>query len=112
LIGADKAGRCDFEGESFYSAQESLEKLRLVDEVAPRDQICRSCAEEVADGKRKPSPAPKIDQGNSCAAQSQSGAGARLESDQKGLLASTQKIACPLSWTRLSISANRNRLKI
>src|SRR5256714_1581377 len=60
LIGAEKAADVILKGK-LYSAQEAL-KLGLVDEVAPRDQLVDVARKKLRDGKRKPSPAPKIDQ--------------------------------------------------
>jgi len=60
LIGADRAADVILRGK-LYSAQEALE-LGLIDEVAPRDQLVDVARKKLRDGKRKPSPAPKIDQ--------------------------------------------------
>src|SRR5256714_4493355 len=60
LIGVEKAAEVILKGK-LYSAQEAL-KLGLVDEVARRDQLLDVARKKLRDGKRKPSPAPKIDQ--------------------------------------------------
>ena len=89
LIGADKAVDVILKGK-LYSAQEAL-KLGLVDEVAPRDQLVDLARKKLRDGKRKPSPAPKIDQ-EIPAPRNHNPAPARaLEVIRKGLLASTQQ---------------------
>ncbi len=89
LIGADKAADVILKGK-LYSAQEAL-KLGLVDEVAPRDQLVDLARKKLRDGKRKPSPAPKIDQ-EIPAPRNHNPAPARaLEVIRKGLLASTQQ---------------------
>ncbi len=89
LIGADKAADVILKGK-LYSAQEAL-KLGLVDEVAPRDQLVDLARKKLRDGKRKPSPAPKIDQ-EIPAPRNHNPAPARaLEVIKKGLFASTQQ---------------------
>ena len=89
LIGADKAVDVILKGK-LYSAQEAL-KLGLVDEVAPRNQLVDLARKKLRDGKRKPSPAPKIDQ-EIPAPRNHNPAPARaLEVIRKGLLASTQQ---------------------
>jgi 3-hydroxyacyl-CoA dehydrogenase/enoyl-CoA hydratase/3-hydroxybutyryl-CoA epimerase len=89
LIGADKAVDVILKGK-LYSAQEAL-RLGLVDEVAPRNQLVDLARKKLRDGKRKPSPAPKIDQ-EIPAPRNHNPAPARaLEVIRKGLLASTQQ---------------------
>jgi 3-hydroxyacyl-CoA dehydrogenase/enoyl-CoA hydratase/3-hydroxybutyryl-CoA epimerase len=89
LIGANKAFDVILKGK-LYSAQEAL-KLGLVDEVAPRDQLVDLARKKLRDGKRKPSPAPKIDQ-EIPAPRNHNPAPARaLEVIKKGLFASTQQ---------------------
>src|SRR5438046_9494162 len=60
LIGADKAAEVISEGK-LYSAQEAL-KLRLVDEVAARDQLVDHGRKRLRGGKRTGSLAAKYDQ--------------------------------------------------
>jgi 3-hydroxyacyl-CoA dehydrogenase/enoyl-CoA hydratase/3-hydroxybutyryl-CoA epimerase len=89
LIGADKAVDVILKGK-LYSAQEAL-RLGLVDEVAPRNQLVDLARKKLRNGKRKPSPAPKIDQ-EIPAPRNHNPAPARaLEVIRKGLLASTQQ---------------------
>src|SRR6266540_6753881 len=89
LIGAEKAADVILKGK-LYSAQEAL-KLGLVDEVAPRDRLVDLARKKLRDGKRKPSPAPKIDQ-EIPAPRNHNPAPARaLEVIKKGLFASTQQ---------------------
>jgi 3-hydroxyacyl-CoA dehydrogenase/enoyl-CoA hydratase/3-hydroxybutyryl-CoA epimerase len=89
LIGAEKAAEVILKGK-LYSAQDAL-KLGLVDKVVPRDQLVDRAREELRDGKRKPSPAPKIDQ-EIPAPRNHNPAPARaLEVIKKGLFASTSQ---------------------
>jgi 3-hydroxyacyl-CoA dehydrogenase/enoyl-CoA hydratase/3-hydroxybutyryl-CoA epimerase len=89
LIGAEKAADVIFKGK-LYSAQQAL-KFGLIDEVAPRDQLLDLARKKLRDGKRKPSPAPKIDQ-EIPAPRNHNPAPARaLEVIKKGLFASTQQ---------------------
>src|SRR5436309_2708177 len=89
LIGAEKAADVILKGK-LYSAQEAL-KLGLVDETAPRDQLLDAARKKLAEGKRKPSPAPKIDQ-EIPAPRNHNPAPARaLEVIKKGLFASTSQ---------------------
>src|SRR6266478_3457774 len=57
LIGAEKAAEVILKGK-LYSAQEAL-RLRLVDEIAPRDQLVERARKKLGEGKRKPSAASK-----------------------------------------------------
>ncbi len=89
LIGANKAADVILKGK-LYSAQEAL-KLGLVDEVAPRDQLVDLARKKLRDGKRKPSPAAKLDQ-EIPAPRNHNPAPARaLEVIKKSLFASTQQ---------------------
>src|SRR5216117_1498955 len=89
LIGANKAAAVILKGK-LYSAQEAL-KLGLVDEVAPRDQLVDLARKKLRDGKRKPSPAAKIDQ-EIPAPRNHNPAPARaLEVIKNGLFASAQQ---------------------
>jgi 3-hydroxyacyl-CoA dehydrogenase/enoyl-CoA hydratase/3-hydroxybutyryl-CoA epimerase len=51
LIGAEKAADVILKGK-LYSAQEAL-KLRLVDEIAPRDQLVERARKKLREGKRR-----------------------------------------------------------
>src|SRR6266566_522221 len=89
LIGANKAADVILKGK-LYSAQEAL-KLGLVDEVAPRDQLVDLARKKLRDGKRKPSPAAKLDQ-EIPAPRNHNPAPARaLEIIKKGLFTSTEQ---------------------
>src|SRR6059036_606619 len=89
LIGAEKAAEVILNGK-LYSAQGAL-KLGLVDGVAPRDKLLDLARKKLRDGKRKPSPAPKIDQ-EIPAPRNHNPAPARaLEVIKKSLFASTQQ---------------------
>jgi len=89
LIGANKAADVILKGK-LYSAQEAL-KLGLVDEVAPRDQLVDLARKKLRDGKRKPSPAAKLDQ-EIPAPRNHNPAPARaLEVIKKSLFSSTQQ---------------------
>src|SRR5712675_1340485 len=57
LIGAEKAAEVILKGK-LYSAQEAL-RLRLIDEIAPRDQLVERARKKLDEGKRKPSAASK-----------------------------------------------------
>jgi 3-hydroxyacyl-CoA dehydrogenase/enoyl-CoA hydratase/3-hydroxybutyryl-CoA epimerase len=59
LIGAERAAEVILKGK-LYSADEAL-KLGLVDEVVPGDQLLEAARKKLGEGKRKASPAPKID---------------------------------------------------
>jgi len=89
LIGADKAADAILKGR-LYSAQEAL-KLGLVDEVASRDQLVDVARKKLRDGKRKPSPAPKIDQEIPVPRNHNPAPARALEVIKKGLFASTQQ---------------------
>src|SRR5437870_3926664 len=89
LIGADKAADVILKGK-LYSAREAL-KLGLVDEVAPRDQLVDVARKELRDGKRKPSPAPKIDQEIPVPRNHNPAPARALEVIKKGLFASAQQ---------------------
>src|SRR5947209_14223055 len=89
LIGAEKAADVILKGK-LYSAQQAL-KLGLIDEVAPRDQLVDLARKKLRDGKRKPSPAAKLDQ-EIPAPRNHNPAPARaLEVIKKSLFASTQQ---------------------
>jgi 3-hydroxyacyl-CoA dehydrogenase/enoyl-CoA hydratase/3-hydroxybutyryl-CoA epimerase len=89
LIGVDKAADVILKGK-LYSTQEAL-KLGLVDEVAPRDQLVDLAQKKLRDGKRKPSPAPKIDQEIPAPRNHNLAPARALEVIKKGLFASTQQ---------------------
>ena len=89
LIGANKAAAVILKGK-LYSAQEAL-KLGLVDEVAPRDQLLDLARKKLRDGKRKPSPAPKIDQEIPAPRNHNLAPACALEVIKKSLFASTQQ---------------------
>jgi 3-hydroxyacyl-CoA dehydrogenase/enoyl-CoA hydratase/3-hydroxybutyryl-CoA epimerase len=89
LIGVDKAADVILKGK-LYSAQEAL-KLSLVDEVAPRDQLVDLARKKLRDGKRKPSPAPKIDQEIPVPRNHNPAPARALEVIKNGLFASTQQ---------------------
>ena len=89
LIGADKAADVILKGK-LYSAREAL-KLGLVDEVAPRDQLVDVARKKLRDGKRKPSPAPKIDQEIPVPRNHNPAPARALEVIKKGLFASAQQ---------------------
>src|SRR5207245_8249550 len=59
LIGPERAAEVILKGK-LYSAPEAL-KLSLVDEIVPRDQLVDLARKKLREGKRKPSPAAKID---------------------------------------------------
>src|SRR6266403_1967055 len=61
LIGAEKAAEVILKGK-LYSAQEAL-RLRLVDEIAPRDQLVERARKKLGEGKRKPSAVSKPEKG-------------------------------------------------
>src|SRR5437870_8360576 len=89
LIGPERAAEVILKGK-LYSAREAL-KLGLVDEAASRDQLLDLARKKLRDGKRKPSPAPKIDQ-EIPAPRNHNPAPARaLEVIKKSLFASTQQ---------------------
>src|SRR5438477_1054608 len=89
LIGADKAADVILKGK-LYSAREAL-KLGLVDEVAPRDQLVDVARKKLRDGKRKPSPAPKIDQEIPVPRNHNPAPARALEVIKNGLFASAQQ---------------------
>jgi len=89
LIGADRAAEVILKGK-LYSAQEAL-KLGLVDEVTPRDQLVDVARKKLRDGKRKPSPAPKIDQEIAVSRNHNSAPARALEVIKNGLFASAQQ---------------------
>src|SRR5947208_3433092 len=89
LIGVDKAADVILKGK-LYSAQEAL-KLGLVDEVAPRDQLVDLARKKLRDGKRKPSPAPKIDQEIPVPRNHNPAPARALEVIKNGLFASAQQ---------------------
>src|SRR5882724_3905053 len=89
LIGANKAADVILKGK-LYSAQEAL-KLGLVDEVAPRDQLVDLARKKLRDGKRKSSPAPKIDQEIPVPRNHNPAPARALEVIKNGLFASTQQ---------------------
>src|SRR6266566_3135184 len=89
LIGADRAADVILKGK-LYSAQEAL-KLGLVDEVAPRDQLVDIARKKLRDGKRKPSPAPRIDQEIPAPRNHNLAPARALEVIKKSLFASTQQ---------------------
>src|SRR6266478_1716000 len=89
LIGAKRATEVILNGK-LHSAQEAL-KLGLVDEIAPRDQLVDLARKKLRDGKRKPSPAAKLDQ-EIPAPRNHNPAPARaLEVIKKSLFSSTQQ---------------------
>ena len=59
LIGPERAAEVILKGK-LYSAPEAL-KLGLIDEISTRDQLVDLARKKLRDGKRKPSPASKID---------------------------------------------------
>jgi 3-hydroxyacyl-CoA dehydrogenase/enoyl-CoA hydratase/3-hydroxybutyryl-CoA epimerase len=89
LIGADRAADVILKGK-LYSAQEAL-KLGLVDEVAPRDQLVDLARKKLRDGKRKPSPAPKIDQEIPVPRNHNPAPARAIEVIKKGLFSSAQQ---------------------
>src|SRR6266566_3630726 len=89
LIGADKAADVILKGK-LYSAQEAL-KFGLVDEVVPRDQLLDLARKKLRDGKRKPSPTPKIDQEIPVPRNHNPAPTRALEVIKKGLFASTEQ---------------------
>ncbi len=89
LIGADKAAEVISKGK-LYSAQDAL-KLGLVDGIAPRDQLVDRARKKLRDGKRKISPAPKIDQEIPAPRDHNPAPARALEVIKKGLFASTQQ---------------------
>src|SRR6059036_2806203 len=89
LIGAEKAADVILKGK-LYSAQEAL-KLGLLDEVAPRDQLVDLARKKLRDGKRKPSPAPRIDQEIPAPRNHNLAPARALEVIKKSLFASTQQ---------------------
>jgi 3-hydroxyacyl-CoA dehydrogenase / enoyl-CoA hydratase / 3-hydroxybutyryl-CoA epimerase len=89
LIGAEKAAEVILKGK-LYSAQDAL-KLGLVDEVAPRDQLVDLTRKKLRDGKRKPSPASKIDREIPAPRDHNPAPARALEVIKQGLSASNQQ---------------------
>ncbi len=90
LIGPERAAEVILKGK-LYSAPEAL-KLGLVDEIVPRDQLVDLARKKLREGKRKPSPAAKIDKEILAPRESGNAAPARaLEVVKKGLATSVDE---------------------
>src|ERR1700726_3088966 len=89
LIGAERAAEVILKGK-LHSALEAL-KLGLVDEIAPRDQLVDLAHKKLREGKRKISPAPKIDQTILTPRDHNPAPARALEVIQKSLVASTEQ---------------------
>src|ERR1700726_2293728 len=89
LIGAERAAEVILKGK-LHSALEAL-KLGLVDEIAPRDQLVDLARKKLREGKRKISPAPKIDQTILTPRDHNPAPARALEVIQKSLVASTEQ---------------------
>ena len=90
LIGPERAAEVILKGK-LYSAPEAL-KLGLIDEISTRDQLVDLARKKLRDGKRKPSPASKIDKELLPPRESGNAAPARaLEVVKKGLATSVDE---------------------
>ncbi len=90
LIGPERAAEVILKGK-LYSAPEAL-KVGLVDEIVPRDQLVDLARRKLREGKRKPSPAAKVDKEVLAPQESGNAAPARaLEVVKKGLATSVDE---------------------
>jgi len=90
LIGPERAAEVILKGK-LYSVPEAL-KLGLIDEISTRDQLVDLARKKLRDGKRKPSPASKIDKELLPPRESGNAAPARaLEVVKKGLATSVDE---------------------
>src|SRR6266849_5642780 len=90
LIGPERAAEVILKGK-LYSAPEAL-KVGLVDEIVPRDQLVDLARRKLREGKRKPSPAAKVDKEVLAPQESGHAAPARaLEVVRKGLATSVDE---------------------